>query len=104
MTDRIKTYGGLKNCSSTTYIPRKISDIKKYLLALSSDDSSPWSQRLGGGRRKPGCGGPDWRAGRRTEEEKLAVAPSGLRDEERTDGRRKATSLATGLGVMAEVQ
>lgn len=34
-----RTYGGLKNCSSTTYMPRKISDMRKYLLALSKADS-----------------------------------------------------------------
>lgn len=67
------TYGGLKNCSNTTYMPRKSSAIRKYLPALFKADSSLWSQRLGGGNRKPGWGGPAGRAGRRTEDEKLAV-------------------------------
>ena len=35
------TYAGLKNCSNTTYIPRNISDIKKYFVALSTDVSDP---------------------------------------------------------------
>lgn len=51
---RRSTYGGRKYCSSTTYIPRNSSAMRKYLLALSSEDSEPWSQRFGGGRRKPG--------------------------------------------------
>jgi hypothetical protein len=34
-----ETYGGRKNCSSTTYMPRKISAMRKYLLALSREDS-----------------------------------------------------------------
>lgn len=35
-------YGGLKNCSIQTYIPRNISVMRKYFPALSSADS-PWS-------------------------------------------------------------
>lgn len=31
------TYGGRKNCSSTTYMPRNISANRKYLVALSSE-------------------------------------------------------------------
>lgn len=53
----MSTYGGLKNCSSDTYMPRNISMSKKYLPALSSADS-PSSHFFGGGNRKPGGGGP----------------------------------------------
>ena len=35
------TYGGLKNCSNTTYMPRIISVSRKYFPALSMTDSSP---------------------------------------------------------------
>jgi hypothetical protein len=31
------TYGGRKNCSNTTYMPRNISANRKYLVALSSE-------------------------------------------------------------------
>lgn len=54
---QLSTYGGLKNCSSETYMPRNISMSKKYLPALSSADS-PSSHFFGGGNRKPGGGGP----------------------------------------------
>jgi hypothetical protein len=53
----LRTYGGLKNCSSDTYMPRNISMSKKYLPALSSEDS-PSSHFFGGGNRNPGGGGP----------------------------------------------
>ena len=71
-------------------MPRKISAMRKYLLALSSEDSAPWSQRLGGGKRKPGWGGPAGVAARDTEEEKFAADPMGMKGD-----RRKAISLAT---------
>ena len=54
---QLRTYGGLKNCSSDTYMPRNISMSKKYLPALSSEDS-PSSHFFGGGNRNPGGGGP----------------------------------------------
>ena len=51
-------YGGRKNCSSTTYMPRTISVSRKYLPALSREDSLPSSQRSFRGSRKPWGGGP----------------------------------------------
>lgn len=83
-------------------MPRNSSASRKYLLALSRDDSSLWSHRLGGGRRKPDGGGPAGVAALETEVEKLAVE---RREDERQseeasreeDGRREATSLAMGL-------
>lgn len=71
------TYGGLKNCSSTTYMPRNNSAIRKYFPALSREDSAPSSHFFGGGRRKPGWGGPAGVAARFTEEEKFAMDPKG---------------------------
>jgi hypothetical protein len=46
-THSVSTYGGRKNCSNTTYMPRKISVNKKYLLALSMVLSCS-SSHLGG--------------------------------------------------------
>jgi|SRR5690242_15148047 len=54
---QLGTYGGLKNCSSETYMPRNISMSRKYLPALSSADS-PSSHFFWRGNRKPGGGGP----------------------------------------------
>ena len=54
---QLSTYGGRKNCSSDTYMPRNISMSKKYLPALSSADS-PSSHFFGRGNRNPGGGGP----------------------------------------------
>ena len=51
-------YGGLKNCSKTTYIPRIISVMRKYLPALSNVLSLLSSHRSGLGNRKPCGGGP----------------------------------------------
>ena len=51
-------YGGRKNCSSTTYMPRNISVRRKYFPALSIEDSLPSSQRSFRGSRKPWGGGP----------------------------------------------
>ena len=58
-------YGGRKNCSSTTYMPRTISVRRKYLPALSREDSLPSSQRSFRGSRKPWGGGPAGVAARR---------------------------------------
>jgi hypothetical protein len=55
--ERITTYGGRKNCSNTTHIPRIISSIKKYFPALFIV-LSPSSHRLGFGSRKFDGGGP----------------------------------------------
>lgn len=57
-------YGGRKNCSSKRYMPRTISVKRKYLPALSREDSFPSSQRAWRGRRKPEGGGPAGVAGR----------------------------------------
>ena len=54
---QLSTYGGLKNCSSETYMPRNISMSKKYLPALSNAES-PSSHFFWRGNRKPGGGGP----------------------------------------------
>lgn len=58
-------YGGRKNCSSTTYMPRIISVRRKYLPALSREDSLLSSQRSFRGSRKPWGGGPAGVAARR---------------------------------------
>lgn len=71
------------------------------MLALSREDSSLWSHLFGGGRRKPGCGGPAGVAALETEVEKFAVEPRGERrraeESRKGEGRRQAISLATGL-------
>lgn len=54
-----KTHGGLKYCSSTTYMPLAISVKRKYFPALSNDDSLLWSHRSGLGNLKPAGGGPE---------------------------------------------
>lgn len=81
-------------------MPRNSSDMRKYLLALSSDDSSPWSHRLGGGSRKPEGGGPEGVAARCAEDEKFAAASARSTVEGGTAarGRREATSLAIDCG------
>ena len=66
-------YGGRKNCSSTTYMPRTISVRRKYLPALSRDDSLSSSQRSLRGSRKPWGGGPAGVAARREVLVKVAV-------------------------------
>lgn len=76
-------------------MPRRSSLIRKYFPALETADSSPWSHRLGVGRRKPDCGGPLGRAGRVVEVEKFAAEASGRNEETARDGREWATSLAT---------
>ena len=63
------THGARKNCSSTTYMPRNSSVMRKYLPALSSEDSSPSSHRFGLGRRKPFGGAPGKGASCRVEVE-----------------------------------
>ena len=50
-------------------MPRIISKSRKYLPALSSEDSLPSSQRSLRGRRKPAGGGPDGVAAREAEVE-----------------------------------
>ena len=72
------TYGGLKNCSRTTYIPRNISVNRKYLPALSNEDSFRSSQRSFVVNLKPCGGGPAGVAARKTLEEKAATGVRGF--------------------------
>jgi len=85
-----KTHGGRKNCSSTTYIPRAISVKRKYLPALSNEDSLLSSHLSGFGNRKPGGGGPEGVAYVRIE--LVDNAASGI--EEHASGRIALESLA----------
>jgi hypothetical protein len=87
-----KTHGGRKNCSSTTYIPRAISVRRKYLPALSNEDSLLSSHRSGFGNRKPGGGGPEGVAYARSM--LVENAASGL--EEHANGRIALENLAVG--------
>ena len=68
----MRTHGGLKNCSNTTYIPRIISLKRKYLPAWSSADSLFSSHLSGFGNRNPAGGGPDGVAARRPVVENVA--------------------------------
>ena len=66
------TYGGLKYCSNTTYIPRNNSVMRKYLPALSNALSFCSSHLSFRGNLKPEGGGPAGVAGRREDVEKAA--------------------------------
>jgi hypothetical protein len=80
-------------------MPRNNSAMRKYLVALSKDDSSPWSHRLGGGSLKPEGGGPEGVAARYAEDEKFAAARARrVVEGTATKGRREATSLAIDCG------
>lgn len=68
-----KTYGGRKNCSNTTYIPRIISPRRKYFPALSNADSLLSSHRSFLASLKPEGGGPAGVAARSALEEKVAA-------------------------------
>jgi len=98
-----KTHGGLKNCSSTTYIPRAISVNKKYFPALSSDDSLLSSHLSGFGNRKPGGGGPDGVAYARrpldvSAAKGLVAGVKGLMElDSLAVGRLRATSMVKGF-------
>lgn len=72
----IMVYGALKNCSSTTYIPRAISLIRKYFAALSREDP-PSSQVCGRPTRNPVGGGGRGVAWRWTEVVENAIAEAG---------------------------
>jgi hypothetical protein len=87
-----KTYGGRKNCSNTTYIPLAISVKRKYLPALSSEDSLLSSHLSGLGNRKPGGGGPDGVAYAR----RVLVENAARGIEEGATGRTACKSLAVG--------
>lgn len=79
------TYGGRKNCSSDTYMPRNISRSKKYFPARSNAPS-PSSHRFGFGNRKPGGGGPEGVAALwRVVEKKATVAGEGRRPDANCD-------------------
>jgi hypothetical protein len=76
--------------------------MRKYLPALSSEDSFPSSHLSGLGRRKPGGGGPEGVADRRAVVEKaatrVAAGVNGRRDvESAAAGRLRATSVVKGL-------
>jgi hypothetical protein len=97
-----KAYGGLKYCSSTTYIPRAISVRRKYLPALSKADSLLSSHRSGFGNRKPAGGGPEGVAYRRLLVENAAteevVGVKGRTElESLTAGRLRTTSIVKGF-------
>ena len=66
------TYGGLKNCSKTTYIPLIISVKRKYLPALSKELSLASSHRSFRGSLNPVGGGPRGVAERNADVEKAA--------------------------------
>jgi hypothetical protein len=87
-----KTYGGRKNCSNTTYIPRAISVKRKYLPALSNEDSLLSSHLSGLGNRKPGGGGPEGVAYAR----RVLVENAARGLEEGASGRTAFESLAVG--------
>jgi hypothetical protein len=96
------TYGGLKNCSNTTYIPRAISVKRKYLPALSNADSLLSSHLSGLGNRNPGGGGPEGVAYPRRVVENtargLVVGVKGRTElESLTVGRLRATSIVKGF-------
>jgi len=74
----IFTYGGRKNCSRTTYIPRNSSVKRKYLPALSRAFSLLSSHRSFRGNRKPAGGGPAGVAERKADVEKVAAGYDGL--------------------------
>lgn len=98
----MRAYGGLKNCSSTTYIPLAISVKRKYFPALSNVDSLLSSHLAGLGNRKPAGGGPDGVAARKLVEEKAATGLKvGLMVravlESLTGGRLRATSIVNGF-------
>lgn len=107
------TYGGRKNCSNDTYMPRNISRRRKYLPARSNAPS-PSSHRFGGGNRNPGGGGPAGVAALRTVVEKRAIdAGEGRRpdaicdDLSRVAAEEPRTSIVNGfvlaiLGAVGE--
>jgi hypothetical protein len=96
------THGGLKYCSNTTYIPRIISAKRKYLPALSNDDSLLSSHLSGFGSRKPAGGGPKGVTARRPVVEnaakELVAGVKGRTElESQAVGRLRATSMVKGF-------
>jgi hypothetical protein len=96
------TNGGLKYCSSTTYIPLAISLKRKYLPALSNEDSLLSSHLSGFGNRKPAGGGPDGVAARRPvvengAKEFVAGVKGRTELESLAVGRLRATSMVKGF-------
>ena len=91
-------------------MPRAISVRRKYLPALSRDDSLPSSHRFTLGRRKPEGGGPAGKAARREEVVKVAeghvlrAARTLARDEEVRRARASAVrDLAEAMAVNVNV-
>lgn len=86
-------------------MPRSISVRRKYLPALSRDDSLPSSHRFTLGRRNPEGGGPAGKAARREEVVKVAeghvlrAARTLARDEE--TGRARASAVRDLADAMA---
>ncbi len=106
-------YGGRKNCSSTTYIPRIISPRRKYFPALSKADSLLSSHRSFLASLKPEGGGPAGVAARSALEEKVAVMKEEGRKERESgvDERKRFVEhwerikrLAKGLWVAMPVR
>jgi len=98
------TYGGLKYCSSTTYIPRNNSDMRKYFPALSIVLSLLSFHLTGFGSLKPGGGGPAGVALRNWEVEKVALDATGVNVRiveavKVVNGRLRATSIVMGFVV-----
>ena len=100
-------YGGRKNCSSTTYMPRSISVMRKYLPALSREVSFPSSQRSFRGSRKPWGGGPTGVAPRRDVLVKVAdgiVVRAARRTVRGTEvGRTRASEIRERADAMVTV-
>ena len=87
------SYGGLKNCSKTTYIPLIISVKRKYLPALSKELSLASSQRSLRGSLNPAGGGPRGVAYRNAVMEKAAAAV----DDDTLDNRIQPPGEVSGL-------
>ena len=74
------------------------------MLALSRADSGDSSHLLVGGIRNPGCGGPNWRAGRIPDEEKLLLLLiNPARPGMMMDGRRYVDSSSVWIADDDEV-
>ena len=102
-------YGGRKNCSNTTYMPLKISVMRKYLLALSSVLSCSSSHLSGRFTRRLEGETPAGVAARAGEVEKNAAATGALPLRTREaliiieDAGRERASADKGLAVAIAV-
>jgi hypothetical protein len=104
LASRKGTYGGRKNCSISTHMPRIISVSKKYLPALSRALSVLSSHRRGGANRKLDGGGPAGRAQRRELVEKRAFATPGRESNAAVEadiGRRVSAKRGFALAMTA---